>query len=529
MRASPFGRYLKLIACLLVCGSGPAFAVPINLDKPGVRSKLGLDEGYLSFHFVAQPFGEERTGWTDIRHPANDGTNFTNLTDTKLGYDRSDFSVQVHNKITTVDAAGGGKATADPNIPRDYNFANQIWAQAGISVLSTGKQSVDFSTGNAAGNTVVDAPVTFADLATIEAENRKAAPIVNNWYAPSGVDNTGGVLRGVTNLPGSAPATSGTMIFDNAANDTFAHELGHYLLDQHKFTNPGDTFHSPSDDDLMAAGSQPRLLPDETVKEPGDPTAEKGNGGAPRQPGQHVGSIGTVDHLNETVKLNGAGAALSQTKAVHESASVSHTDNGLTYGDRADFDWVEDNKSLEAAGGKADNHPGSDFMIWEIGTIASSAHINHDHDDWGELALGAFVGDEFRVVDVISQISRYADMDVDSTGQWSRRESALDYVLDFSADAVNWVAGEVVKVFVDGWTTKSDADDYVARWRSSIDAKYVRIAAAPLGGTHDGNAQIDAIIAGRVPEPSSLTLFGLGLCFYGVLLGARRKRHAFAA
>lgn len=26
---------------------------------------------------------------------------------------------------------------------------------------------------------------------------------------------------------------SGTMIFDNAAHDTFAHELGHFLLDQH--------------------------------------------------------------------------------------------------------------------------------------------------------------------------------------------------------------------------------------------------------------------------------------------------------
>lgn len=513
-------RRIVLLTLLAAIGSLSSSSTAVaehitgTRDHAGVRNQLGPTQGYLSYHLQA-PFGEERTGWTDVRHPANDGSTFVDpnsgqqlkdLKDTSLGYDRSDFFVDVNNKIVTIDRApgtpGGGTETANPNIPRDYDFANQIWAQAGISVLNTGVQNVDHSTGNAAGNNVVQSPVNIGppfpdDQDMIQAQNRQASPVVNNWYATSGVDSNGGVLRGITTPPTSA--TDGTMIFDNAANDTFAHELGHYLLDGYEFTNPGDTAHSPLANDLMASGSLPRNLPT---------AAQKGQGNtAPSDPGRPNGAnLGKVDHLDANVRLNGMGAAVGQIQAVQESAFVQrnpHPTNALLFGDRADFDWVEDNFNLERAGGNADNHPGAfDDMIWKIGPTAGSAHPGHDHGNWlggnePELTLGGFTQDNFRLVDVVSQIARYTDMDIDAAGNWSPRESALDYLLEFSQNATDWVAGVATDVFIEGWTARSTADNFVARWQSPVDAQYVRIRADPLDG-HDGNAQIDAIIAAQL-------------------------------
>ena len=65
---------------------------------------------------------------------------------------------------------------------------------------------------------------------------------------------------------------------------------------------------------------------------------------------------------------------------------------------------------------------------------------------------------------------------------------------EFSNGGV-WRPGTLINVFVDGWTTASQADNFVARWAAPFPATRVRISAAPLAGAHDGNAQIDAILA----------------------------------
>jgi len=190
-------------------------------------------------------------------------------------------------------------------------------------------------------------------------------------------------------------------------------------------------------------------------------------------------------------------------------------DHHLTYGDIADFDWVEDNWDLERAGGRADNHPTFDAMVWEIGPIAHSNHTDHNHGDWDELNRDAFNGPSFRIVDIVSQIARYSDMDVDPiTKNWSERESALDFEIPkFSADGVNWVDGILHRVFSEGWTEKSDAENYVSRWISPVEAKYARIIAQDDqdDANHDGNAQLDALIAARGPFRNGLnkTVFGV--------------------
>ena len=57
--------------------------------------------------------------------------------------------------------------------------------------------------------------------------------------------------------------------------------------------------------------------------------------------------------------------------------------------------------------------------------------------------------------------------DVGPDGKWSAKASALDYEIQFSATNDpdgQWVPGTLVKVFDDGWTNASKADDYVGRW-----------------------------------------------------------------
>ena len=81
----------------------PAKAVHIarSLDIPGVRGAIAPNEGYLSYHLFS-PFAEERTGWTDIRHPALDGKR-----DIMRGYDWSDNQVSVLTHNVRVDPPAG--------------------------------------------------------------------------------------------------------------------------------------------------------------------------------------------------------------------------------------------------------------------------------------------------------------------------------------------------------------------------------------------------------------------------------------
>jgi hypothetical protein len=479
---------------------------PNLAEGANLRTSM-IKEGYLSFRHSGPTFnGEERTGWTDIRHPAYfggaGGPQILTIDPNGIGYDRSDFHVDVRN-IIVKDANG---VEANPNIERDYNFANQIYAQLGISVLNAGNVSASYNnvTFPINGTPSPADPPNPPNIAVdnILAVNRAAPVTINNYYVHNFTNALAFTVSPEDTIgPPNQRPNHGVLVGDvNINNDTFAHELGHFLLDEYRFV--GGDVHSPNKNDLMAINGF-RNLPNNTPKGLGND--------APQQPGQPVGNIGGRDRFEASV--NKTGLTTKQIHGIYNSAKdgnsyVQRQDNGFTHGDRADFDWVEDNIPLELAGAGpggdnlADNHDGVDFMIWEIGNIAASSHPNpdHDHGDWSELKLGRFNGNTFQIVDVISQIARYADMDVGASGNWSPRESALDYIIEFSSDSINWVRGTLNSVFEDGWTLASKAEDYVARWFSDVQAKFVRIAAQPLGGNHDGNTQIDAIIAGTAKD-----------------------------
>jgi hypothetical protein len=548
--AAIFGGML----CLIIAEAAYATHIPTGTDRSFLRPPMPL-EGYLHFdHSAATGLpdggGEERTGWTDIRHPALDGT-----LDTRRGYDWSDNQVVVltHNVRVDPPAGAAGDTTVTAALRRqDFDVTNAAYAQAGITVRQEANNTI-------LGNDIVANARRDVEpsLSTLFGNNRSAnARTINEYYVdnipldfegyalpPNYAANGGAAgLPNVYNNGFAVPDTTRNIanpnpppaILPNSGSATFPHELGHFLLDDNRFTT-GNTFHSRRGDDLMLASP---LDP--------DPAAYKIEAEmfGLREPGQHVGNIGTHTHLTENVTNLAGGPAMTQTEAMYRSPFVQRDDNGLLHGDRAEFDWVEDNKALETATTRGDNHPGVDLLMWEIGPITTTDHqhnggrvdvaFDHMHDGWGTLPLDRFAGDFFRTVDIVSQIARYSDMDVRS-GEWSLRDSALDFrgcalnqlgcksnsfFPEFSNDGVDWFAGSLINVFIPGWTANSLAEDFVSRWVSPIDATLIRLQGF-MAGDHDGNVQIDAIIASRtilvtIGEPGTLLLFLLGIAAAGL-------------
>ena len=529
--------FTALIGVVLATGEpGEAANIPINLDLNILRPPLP-NEGYL--HFIEG--GEDLTGWIDIRNPAfydgTDGrsTTLTNTTNPRgIGYDRSDFQVRIQNVIAT-DRNGVTAGANQASIERDFNFASQIYRQLGISTLSTG--NVDARYAN------VTFPVdinTFAEVNKLWAANRPGGNTVPNYYVRDFTPAASGVGAG-PNFPGGNQ--NGTAIADAHNPDSLAHEVGHFLLDNSRFNFPEngntDQFHSPVVTDLMRTGAPGRTIPNNNVKQGAIVSGQFDRlNGAPSQPGQKVGNIGGLDQFSAPVGPMGGPFTTAQIDAIYSSPSVLRADHGTTFGDRADFNLVEDNIPLEEAAARVGsnqrmvNHPGFDFMVWQINQGAvpgplDEAALGHQTPA-ADLNLPGFNGPFFRTADVVSLIARYADMDVDPTSlNWSARESALDYILQFSADGMNWVNGIPVNVFDLGWTAASQAEDFLARWNSPVDARFLRIQADTLVSEDDRNTQIDAIIVsqtlvGTIDEPPSVVLLLFGSILVFAL--ARRRR-----
>jgi len=191
---------------------------------------------------------------------------------------------------------------------------------------------------------------------------------------------------------------------------------------------------------------------------------------------------------------------------------IETADNDMTHGDKADFDWVQEDRIQELFGTGNHGFNMIGALGWTIGSPDISAHMDvtgqHGHSvvesppgTLPELANDACTG-KFEFVDVFSIISIDEDTDTGDDDEDIRRNRALDYVVDF-ADSTTLAStdGVPILVFKQGWTPVTNIDDYVARWVPKVPGKYDVIAIEPISTTvnennnhgHDLVIEIDAV------------------------------------
>jgi hypothetical protein len=480
------GGSLWLAGLLAASALSGARAAPITLND--LRAAM-LNEGYLQHQenpFVGR-FGDEVTGWVDVRHPVMDGT-----TNSFQPYDRSNHFVNVRTTVVAAEKqSGGADVAAAPDQPRDLHRSNKIYAQAGVSVIrkETGAINLD---GNG-GRPDVQWPINQAaeDDAMKGLSRSGDARTINTYYVQK---YDGSAPNGLTSGPAGYAASNndGSGIADSAQDSTYAHEIGHMILN-------GPAVHSECP----------------TPSESCDTTNwmyQSGSDYAFNQIEKNKGRIESsqIDRLYENFGTNGRDFVQKSTG--HEN-----------YGNRVDWDFVTDDIDLEGKDNGADDHKGIDSLYFAPGTTVDIAQPGHDHtglDDFND--PGDWKGNTFRYADVFSLSLLYADFDrFAGSDDFSRQNGALDYRLYF-VDMNNVLhEGILTEIFSFGWTISTLADDYLGRWKSPVDAVGLYVLAKNKDGTFDGNVQIDAVIvANSVPEPHTLALFAAGLI--GLLLIRRR-------
>jgi len=540
VRKCTIGHLISVILFALAAGRSAAWAQSLNIpDNPGLRWAMP-GEGYLKYK--ANPatgaFGEEWTGWLDIRHPSLAGAN-----DTAFGYDRSDRSVSVRTTILT-DNTG---AVAPSDRVSDFDCVNRAYVQqAGLSLIETANRNVVSPAAGQPNSFQFGAPFTFAVERNIMAANNAGIPTFDTYYATSLA--SGAFAETYSPSIGGAPNNNGMFMANvnlNGTCDTYAHEAYHFLGDSQAVFMPagGDPAHSSDPRNVVASGA--------IQWSPGMNQGALGVGNPP----WNIPSTTTVigpNFATQNGAANGAPAIGGFDQIVRTQASriydpnaggnpngaapyIARGDNDLA-GDRVDWDFVVDHGQINDLNGKtyglegltngADNHGNNlDSLYFEIpGGMPTqpSPQAGKNKAGLGNFpATPDYAAASFQYVDVFSMRLTYADSDYSGTNL-STREKALDYTLFCRAGDGSFIAGVPLYDFIGGWTPNTFDDDYLARWRCDNNAIGVFIYALS-GPGHDASAQIDAVIvSNQIPEPTTLAL----LAFLGFAMA--RGRPAFA-
>lgn len=445
------------------------------------RTKMS-GEGYLAHqvnHISGNRYGNEVTGWVDVRDPVLDGS----TTNVFVPYDRSNHYVNVRTTTVTAEKEGGGiDVAAQPDVQRDMDRSNKIYAQAGLSVVRT--ESGTLNLNGAGGTPDVQWPIgQGTEDDDMKKLSRSADTQTINTYYVQKYD--GSAPNGLTSGPaGYAPTNNdGSGVADQAQDSTFAHEIGHMILN-------GPAVHSECATPSESCDATNWMY--ETGSDYDFNRIEKDKGRV---------ESSQVDRLYENFGVNARDFV---------QKSTGHED----YGHRVDWDFVTDDIDLESKDNGADDHKGLDALYFGIGATSAPSQTGHDHTGLEKFGITPdFAEETFRVADVFSMTLRYADFDrFTGSNDFSLENGALDYELFFVNELDQLFAGILSSIFTFGWTTSTVADNYLGRWMSPVDAVGVVIYAKPKDGTYDGNVQIDAVIVSNaVPEPSTALLLLVGL------------------
>jgi hypothetical protein len=367
-------------------------------------------------------------------------------------------------------------------------------------------------------------PANDATLDALNALQRSGnATTVNMYYLRDIIDGNGNHPNGSTGAPaqfgGNIPRNDGINMADAAVNNTFAHELGHMILN-------GGAQHLELPTDAAHSGDRTNLMwPD------GTQTA---------QSFAQVGMIGRHDIVTSSQALRVMGNLGNNNPGL-----VGRNAIDTTYANRVDWDFVTDSGQTsfthnntfdgrqvtvtggaETVGNNVDeqNPPGVDSLFFGINPNmpGHADPATHDHTGLGAFpATPNFGGNSFRMVDVFSLTLRYGDYDQGNTGGQSLKDGALDYDVFFRALDGSIVPGAPIVAFMPGWSALTNADNYLCRWQSPVDANGVFVF-AHNGDGHDYNCQIDAVIA-AVPEPTAMGVIAIGSSIAAMV---RRRRRA---
>lgn len=499
---------LGTFSSLLGVSSEALAAHLVGIDRFGLRTKMP-NEGYLAYlpNPLSNAYGEEYSGWIDVRHPAMDGTQ-----DTMLGFDRSDHFVKLKTITVTANNAMGVATPAVPDILRDFDFSNKIYAQAGLSLIRSERDDLTLAPLDASRVYTWPLDQGGGDDEMKSLKRSNSDQTINAYYIQK---YDGSMPNGLTSTPsvygGKMPRNDGSGIADQAVKSTFAHEIGHMLLN-------GNALHMECAALPADAGPSESCDPANFMYKTGsDP---------------NFSDIGRTKGKIEAIQID----RIFANGGANNPGFVQKPDNSHAAGDRVDWDFVADQLNLEGRANGADNHNNGagnhqEDLFWKIGTTVEPVHIStntdgtffdkHVHTGLGQFPTTPdFAGQSFRSVDVFSLITRYSDFEVDAAGNPLLRERALDYNLFFRGANGQTVPGTLIDVFTEGWTTNTQADNYLGRWLSPIDAVGIFIKAAGLP-THEGTAQIDAVIA----SDAKVKDFGDAPDSYKTLLASNGPRY----
>jgi len=471
-RAAGGGRAIACAGVVaLVMTANTATAV-VNLNRALFRTPMP-NEGYVQhvpdgFDLHGRRWAEEWTGWVDVRHPAMDG-----VQDAYYPFDRSDHRVDVHTVLCSDNSVPA--VPAAPNRPRDFDFSCKIYAQGGFSAIrEAGDATLHLNGAGGAPDVTWPINKTDQDDAMKCLQRSPNATTINAWYVQAYGPPCNGLASPPRFFGANIPRNDGVGVANSAETSTFAHELGHMMLNGHASEDNNDAtnfmYHTGSSYALTDVGITKGKMP--------------------------------LEQINRVYENTGA----------NNPGFLQHPDGDHRFGHRVDWDFVAHANDLESAQTGADNHEGTDWLHWRIGHTETEPPPTHDHTGLGVFPpTPDFADPTFRYADVFSLTLRYADFDSPDSGLYNSF-GALDYWTYFEDSSGAIHPGEMVTIFQHGWTETTCVDNWLARWRSPVDA--VGVYTLPRAGTaYDGNLQIDAVIVSAIPEPVTLALLVLGLLY----------------